>query len=71
MQVSTKGEHEFREIPPARVNLLPIALVGTAVWLVAFVVVAVMDLGTLARDITLTGLGLGVLGSLVSTRFKI
>lgn len=47
------------EIPPARFRLLPFVAAGTALWLVALVVLLVGDFGTAARDVAIAGIALG------------
>lgn len=51
-------------MPAAKVRMLPISLAGLALWIVGLILVLVLQLGTLARDIALTGAGLGVLAAI-------
>lgn len=48
------------EIPPARFRLLPFVAGGTAVWLLALLVLLLGDFGTTARDVALAGIALGL-----------
>lgn len=49
--------------------MAPIMLGGTALWLGAFIVVLVGDYDTLARDVTVGGVSLGLIGSLWARYF--
>nr|NLD40327.1 hypothetical protein [Actinomycetales bacterium] len=55
-------------MPAARVRMLRLSLAGLAAWVVGLVLVLVLDLGTLARDIALTGAALGVLACIWAVR---
>ena len=47
------------EIPPARFRLLPFVAAGTALWLLALLILLLGDFGTTARDVALAGIALG------------
>lgn len=48
------------QLPPARFRMLPFVLAGTALWVVALVVLLVAGADSTARDVAIAGIGLGV-----------
>ncbi|NLI19118.1 MAG: DUF2530 domain-containing protein [Actinomycetales bacterium] len=61
-------QRPLRELPPARVRLVPITLAGIALWVVALVVFLAVDASASARDTAIAGVALGLLGLAWSRR---